>query len=70
MTPEQEALAARAVAALEQIAVVLTAMQMTLVGEGAPPCPHPESERVDRGSTMGHPRWRCKQCGHDEGTTP
>ena len=29
-------------------------------------CQHPEERRVDM-STMGHRKWRCRDCGHEEG---
>ncbi len=56
-------------AALERIAVALEQIHAGFAA--APlPCPHPESEREDRGSTMGHPRWRCGLCGYEEGDGP
>jgi transposase-like protein len=63
MTPE-EALRERGVVALERIADTLNAIHHALQGQPVE-CPHPEEERQDLGSTMGHERWRCKVCGYE-----
>lgn len=65
MTPAEQ-VAERQAAALERIAAVLEAMHEHL--RQAPDvveCQHPEEERTDLGSTMGHERWRCKLCGYE-----
>jgi hypothetical protein len=49
--------------ALERIADLLDVPEMP--PPDPIPCAHPWSAREDRGSTMGHPRFRCKQCGYE-----
>jgi hypothetical protein len=57
-------LAERAVLALEQVALTLTAIHLAAAGPDEP-CAHPVEERRDLGSTMGHERWACKVCGYE-----
>jgi transposase-like protein len=62
----------RIAAALERIAAALEtqngllAQQAVLLDAEPQPCLHPEDKRIDE-STMGHPRWRCTECGFRDG---
>lgn len=70
MTPEEH-WRERELAALESIAATLDVIAATLgamhagFGGATLACAHPITERQDLGSTMGHPRWRCKVCGYE-----
>lgn len=52
----------RGVLALERIAAALEQQNVMLSSVEPPACLHPEDKRVDE-STMGHPRWKCTDCG-------
>jgi hypothetical protein len=67
VTAIYEALEERQTIALERIANALDAIAGMALAQPAP-CAHPASEREDRGSTMGHERWRCKLCGYEVST--
>ena len=47
---------------------IASAVERMATPEEAQTCTHPTDEREDLGSTMGHPRYRCKACGHEEGS--
>lgn len=62
-------------ALIQQLISVRAAIEAALLllqepeAEPEPPgCQHPPAQRMDL-STMGHPRWQCKQCGHVEEVT-
>lgn len=59
-----------ALAVIEILEAAAAAIRAVVFCPESPPaaCDHPEDQRIDL-STMGHPRWQCKLCGHLEEVT-